>query len=224
MKMQLTILVALALLVSALAAFAEEAATDSAQTAEAVEATEATEVTEVTEATEAMEAGPELPFDDGAWLTSASAGSTIYLPADWTIAEESETGFTAASADGAESVAVEIVALDEPTDLTTYMDSTGESYALEAMANRDAAVVVTDANRTVTFLWDDATLVRLTFTPGAEGTTVADNALAIVGTFALTDGGMAFEFAAGDVAAETGDAGEATAAVESGDADTAAAE
>ena len=88
MKKQLTILVALALLVSALAAFAEEAATDSAQTAEAVEATEATEVTEVTEATEAMEAGPELPFDDGAWLTSASAGSTIYLPADWTIAEE----------------------------------------------------------------------------------------------------------------------------------------
>ena len=221
MKKQLTILVALALLVSALAAFAEEAATDSAQTAEAVEATEATEVTE---ATEAMEAGPELPFDDGAWLTSASAGSTIYLPADWTIAEESETGFTAASADGAESVAVEIVALDEPTDLTTYMDSTGESYALEAMANRDAAVVVTDANRTVTFLWDDATLVRLTFTPGAEGTTVADNALAIVGTFALTDGGMAFEFAAGDAAAENGDAGEATAAVESGDADTAAAE
>ena len=221
MKKQLTILVALALLVSALAAFAEEAATDSAQTAEAVEATEATEVTE---ATEAMEAGPELPFDDGAWLTSASAGSTIYLPADWTIAEESETGFTAASADGAETVAVEIVALDEPTDLTTYMDSTGESYALEAMANRDAAVVVTDANRTVTFLWDDATLVRLTFTPGAEGTTVADNALAIVGTFALTDGGMAFEFAAGDAAAETGDAGEATAAVESGDADTAAAE
>ena len=148
MKKQLTILVALALLVSALAAFAEEAATDSAQTAEAVEATEATEVTE---ATEAMEAGPELPFDDGAWLTSASAGATIYLPADWTIAEESETGFTAASADGAETVAVEIVALDEPTDLTTYMDSTGESYALEAMANRDAAVVVTDANRTVTF-------------------------------------------------------------------------
>ncbi len=221
MKKQLTILVALALLVSALAAFAEEAATDSAQTAEAVEATEATEVTE---ATEAMEAGPELPFDDGAWLTSASAGATIYLPADWTIAEESETGFTAASADGAETVAVEIVALDEPTDLTTYMDSTGESYALEAMANRDAAVVVTDANRTVTFLWDDATLVRLTFTPGAEGTTVADNALAIAGTFALTDGGMAFEFAAGDAAAETGDAGEATAAVESGDADTAAAE
>lgn len=221
MKKQLTILVALALLVSALAAFAEEAATDSAQTAEAVEATEATEVTE---ATEAMEAGPELPFDDGAWLTSASAGATIYLPADWTIAEESGTGFTAASADGAETVAVEIVALDEPTDLTTYMDSTGESYALEAMANRDAAVVVTDANRTVTFLWDDATLVRLTFTPGAEGTTVADNALAIAGTFALTDGGMAFEFAAGDAAAETGDAGEATAAVESGDADTAAAE
>lgn len=221
MKKQLTILVALALLVSALAAFAEEAATDSAQTAEAVEATEATEVTE---ATEAMEAGPELPFDDGAWLTSASAGATIYLPADWTIAEESETGFTAASADGAETVAVEIVALDEPTDLTTYMDSTGESYALEAMANRDAAVVITDANRTVTFLWDDATLVRLTFTPGAEGTTVADNALAIAGTFALTDGGMALEFAAGDAAAETGDAGEATAAVESGDADTAAAE
>ena len=105
MKKQLAVLMALALAVSAAAACAEDAA-DEAASAEIVEA--------------AGEAAPEaaLPFEGGAWLTAAASGCEIYLPEGWTIAEESETGFTAMSADGAETVAVTVEALAGGARLT----------------------------------------------------------------------------------------------------------
>ena len=71
-----------------------------------------------------------------------------------------------------------------------------------------AAVVTTDENMTLTFLYDDTTVVRMTFTPGAEGTTVVDNATAIADAFvitasdAATDGTATEEAAADDAAAD----------------------
>ena len=190
MKKQMAILMALALSVSTTAAFAEEA-TAANTTDDAVVIEEA------------------LPFEGGAWLTAATAQCEIYLPTGWTITEESETGFTATSEDGAETVAVTVEPLDAATDLVTYMDATGDTYETVAMANRDAAVVTTDENMTLTFLYDDTTVVRMTFTPGAEGTTAVDNATAIADAFvitasdAATDGTATEEAAADDAATET---------------------
>ena len=189
MKKQMAILMALALSVSTTAAFAEEA-TAANTTDDAVVIEEA------------------LPFEGGAWLTASTAQCEIYLPTGWTITEESETGFTATSEDGAETVAVTVEPLDAATDLVTYMDATGDTYETVAMANRDAAVVTTDENMTLTFLYDDTTVVRMTFTPGAEGTTVVDNATAIADAFvitasdAATDGTATEEAAADDAAAD----------------------
>lgn len=118
-----------------------------------------------------------------------------------TITEESETGFTATSEDGAETVAVTVEPLDAATDLVTYMDATGDTYETVAMTNRDAAVVTTDENMTLTFLYDDTTVVRMTFTPGTEGTTIVDNATAIADAFVITADGAATEEAATEEAA-----------------------
>ena len=189
MKKQMAILMALALSVSTTAAFAEEA-TAANTTDDAVVIEEA------------------LPFEGGAWLTAATAQCEIYLPTGWTITEESETGFTATSEDGAETVAVTVEPLDAATDLVTYMDATGDTYETVAMTNRDAALVTTEENMTLTFLYDDTTVVRMTFTPGTEGTTAVDNATAIADAFvitasdAATDGTATEEAAADDAAAD----------------------
>ncbi len=189
MKKQMAILMALALSVSTTAAFAEEA-TAANTTDDAVVIEEA------------------LPFEGGAWLTAATAQCEIYLPTGWTITEESETGFTATSEDGAETVAVTVEPLDAATDLVTYMDATGDTYETVAMTNRDAAVVTTEENMTLTFLYDDTTVVRMTFTPGAEGTTAVDNATAIADAFVITadddatDEAATEEAAADDAAAD----------------------
>ena len=187
MKKQMAILMALALSVSTTAAFAEEA-TAANTTDDAVVIEEA------------------LPFEGGAWLTAATAQCEIYLPTGWTITEESETGFTATSEDGAETVAVTVEPLDAATDLVTYMDATGDTYETVAMANRDA-----EENMTLTFLYDDTTVVRMTFTPGAEGTTAVDNATAIADAFVITADDDATDEAATEEAATDGATDDAAA-------------
>ena len=79
------------------------------------------------------------------------------------------------------------------------------------MTNRDAAVVTTDENMTLTFLYDDTTVVRMTFTPGAEGTTAVDNATAIADAFVITADGAATEEAATEEAATDGATDDAAA-------------
>ena len=187
MKKQMAILMALALSVSTTAAFAEEAtAANTTDDAAAVE--------------------EALPFEGGAWLTAATAQCEIYLPTGWTITEESETGFTATSEDGAETVAVTVEPLDAATDLVTYMDATGDTYETVAMTNRDA-----EENMTLTFLYDDTTVVRMTFTPGAEGTTAVDNATAIADAFVITADDDATDEAATEEAATDGATDDAAA-------------
>lgn len=176
MKKRLAILLAMTMMFSAAAAVAEESSTDTAETAE----------TEVT-----------LPFEDGEWLSVESMNAEVYLPAGWTLTESAEDSFTAAGADATSTLTVTVAAFDS-TDLTTYMDAMGETYETVALTDRDAAVVTTDESVTVTFLYDEATLVTMVFTPATEGG-IADNATAIAETFHIDS---ADETAAAETTAE----------------------
>lgn len=214
MKKQMAILMALAICVSLMAAAAEEQAAEETQTEtvqqETVEETQAEGVQQ-----ETVEATWVEPFEDGDWLSIPEMSAEVYLPAGWTLTSAAADTFTAADADNTETLAVTLEDFDQ-TDLTAYMDAFGETYEMVQMADRDAAVITTDVDKTLVFLYDEDTLVRMTFAP-ADEEGVAGSAVAVAETFWMSD-------AQADATETTADAEAADAGADDAETDAAASE
>ena len=99
MKRQFAFLFALTFMVSGMATIAEQTAAENAQTEVTMDA--------VTSETRWIE-----PFVDGAWLDVPEWNAEVYLPVGWMLAEVTESGFTAADAEGASMMTAVIEEFD----------------------------------------------------------------------------------------------------------------
>ena len=178
MKRQFALLFALTFMVSGMAVVAEETAENGDVKTEAAQ----TEFAEAAEWT--------MPFEDGEWLSVPDLNAEVYLPSGWTVTDVTETGFSAADAEGISAMNVSLEAFDgetvesddvEISAFESYLMSLGQEYEIALMGETEAAIFAGEESVEVKFLMKDQ-LVTMTFTP-ADETGIAGSAMAVAETF-----------------------------------------